>query len=64
MTLLLFEAEGRSLGWKALWLVRESASRHGVVMESTSGIKEAGEQSAVVAAPMKRCEGLKKHFPK
>ena len=55
MTLLLFEAEGRSLGWKALWLVeRGSASRHGVVMESASGIKETGEQSTVVAAPMKR----------
>ena len=29
-------------------------------MESASGTKETGEQSAVVAAPMKRCEGCGK----
>ena len=31
--------DGRHSGW----CERESASRHGVVMESTSGIKEASE---------------------
>ncbi len=43
-------------------LVREgeSASRHRVVMESASGIKETGEQSTVVTSPMKPCEGCGK----
>ena len=37
-----------------------SASKHVVVMESASSIKEAEEQSGVVMAPPKRCEGCGK----
>ena len=45
---------------RAQEVVEESASRVIASDAQTDVIKEAGEQSAVVAAPMKRCEGCGK----